>query len=280
MVTKSIRPAVDVVMTSLVEEETDRSRQGPGRTFLLTHTFPPDERAVTRRLLREVPMWLRDADTCNTDLCITYFFRHGQRERVEWVNLRSSLLTYSPCDGTEDEDEDDDDDDGVRQRLGLCGQVHPPSNCPFRHRPWLEHEITALKQRYDVCNCARQQLAAFGWLQHTAHSHNLVFALRQRESSQAHFSESSESGEREEEEEVEKKKKKGGGGEAGGGKSRVFLSLLQARAYTEQQQAEKTMLYCFRPAGNMGFGKLADSVEEDFENRRRFVNNEYFGKYF
>lgn len=39
-------------------------------------------------------MWLRDADTCNTDLCITYFFRHGQRERVEWVCI--GLFTFNP----------------------------------------------------------------------------------------------------------------------------------------------------------------------------------------
>ncbi|KAK2816885.1 hypothetical protein Q5P01_025076 [Channa striata] len=48
----------------------------------------------------------------------------------------------------------------------------------------------------------------------------------------------------------------GGGGEeeeeAGGGKSGVSLLLLQAKAYTEQQQAEKAVLYCFRPAGKLG----------------------------
>lgn len=47
------------------------------------------------------------------------------------------------------------------------------------------------------------------------------------------------------------KREEGGGGEAGGGKSGVSLSLLQAKAYAAQQQAEKTILYCFRPAGKV-----------------------------
>jgi len=40
------------------------------------------------------------------------------------------------------------------------------------------------------------------------------------------------------------------GGETGGCKSGVSLLLLQARADTELQQAEKIVLYCFRAAGN------------------------------
>lgn len=84
------------------------------------------------------------------------------------------------------------------------------------------------------------------------------FALWQREQSQAHFSESSQRG-REggetggggEEEEEGDEEEEGGGGEAGGGKSGVSLLLLQSKAYTEQQQAEKTVLYCFRPAGKV-----------------------------
>lgn len=83
----------------------------------------------------------------------------------------------------------------------------------------------------------------------TQFSSDLSLRFWQQDLSRAHFSESSQRGER------------GGGGEregggeaeeeAGGGKSGVSLLLLQAKAYTEQQQAEKTVLYCFRPAGKV-----------------------------
>ncbi|KAK2919091.1 hypothetical protein Q8A73_003462 [Channa argus] len=52
--------------------------------------------------------------------------------------------------------------------------------------------------------------------------------------------------EEEKEEEAEKKKQEVASLE-------FPLLCLQAKAYTEQQQAEKTVLYCFRPAGKPPF---------------------------